>query len=218
MEHKALREAICETARQLTAAGLNLGSAGNIGARIEAGLLVTPTGLPAAKLAPQDIVTLGFDGVASPGQLRPTSEWRFHRDILAVRPEVQAVIHTHAPYATALACCRLEIPAFHYMVAIAGGPTIPCAPYAGFGTQALSEQLVTALEGRRACLMANHGMVVVGGDLAEAARLAAEVEHLARLYWLSLQAGGPVLLSNAEMQEVEERFVDYGRQPARRTG
>ncbi len=218
MDHKSLREAVCETARQLAAAGLNRGSAGNIGARIEAGLLVTPTGLPANKLAPQDIVALGFDGVAAPGQLRPTSEWRFHRDILAVRPEVHAVIHTHAPYATALACCRLEIPAFHYMVAIAGGATIRCAPYASFGTQALSDRLVAALEGRRACLMANHGMVVVGGDLVEAARLATEVEYLARLYWLSLQAGGPVLLSNTEMQDAEERFKDYGRQPARTAG
>ncbi len=214
MRHSGLRQAIAETAGRLAAAGLNLGSAGNISARIEEGLLITPTGRPAADLRAADIVELGADGAAAADHLRPSSEWRFHRDIMATRPEVNAVVHTHSPYATALACCRLEVPAFHYMVAVTGGATIPCAPYATFGTQALSDQLLGALAGRRACLMANHGLVVVGGDLGEAERLANEVEYLARLYWLARQAGGPVLLTDPEMHNVGERFKDYGQQRA----
>jgi L-fuculose-phosphate aldolase len=135
-----------------------------------------------------------------------------HRDILVARPEIAAIIHVHSPYATALACSRREIPAFHYMVAAAGGRTIPCAGYAPFGTQELSDSVLEVLAGHRACLMANHGMIALGEDLEAAFRLAREVEYLARLYCITLQIGGPVVLSGEEMAEVEERFKNYGKQ------
>ena len=145
------------------------------------------------------------------GEGVPSSEWRFHRDILAVRPEVDAVIHTHSTYATALACLRQEIPSFHYMVAMAGGKDIRCAPYALFGSQALSDGALTALQDRRACLLANHGVIAVGADLARALSLAVEVESLAEQYMLALSAGTPVLLNDDEMSIVMERFKTYGQ-------
>ncbi|MGH8520994.1 MAG: class II aldolase/adducin family protein [Gammaproteobacteria bacterium] len=208
----ALREAIVATARELSASGLNVGTAGNLAARTADAFLVTPTGIPYADLKPEQIVEVTLAGEVRGRALRPSSEWRIHRDIFIARPEVGATLHAHAPHATALACCRMGIPAFHYMVAVAGDRSIPCAPYAAFGTQALSDHVVGALRSRRACLMANHGMMVVGIDLKDASRLAHEVEFLARLYCLSLQIGAPVILSNAEMAEVLARFRTYGQQ------
>jgi L-fuculose-phosphate aldolase len=153
-----------------------------------------------------------LDGTVPAGKREPSSEWRFHRDILATRPDVGAVVHTHAMFATTLSCLRRGIPAFHYMVAMAGGDSIRCAPYATFGTQALSDHAVKALKGRKACLLANHGMIAVGGTLAEAMALAVEVETLAAQYWRALQVGKPILLPKAEMRRVLAKFATYGHQ------
>lgn len=212
MSERRLRNAVIQTAQALVAAGLNAGTAGNVSARLPKGFLITPTGIDYATLEPGDVVEVGMDGEAAPGQLKPSSEWRFHRDILAAREDVGAVIHVHSPYATALACTRSGIPAFHYMVAVAGGDSIRCAAYATFGTQELSDQAVAALEGRRACLLANHGMIAVGGDLTAALKLAIEIESLAQQYCLTVQVGGPVLLDEEEMRRVLEKFKTYGDQ------
>ena len=209
----SLCQAIIATARRLNDSGLTAGSSGNVSVRIEDGFLVTPTGMSYAALAPADIVRVDSDGAVAPGQRLPSSEWRFHRDIYGARPEAGAIVHVHSPYATALACLRRAIPAFHYMVAIAGGDSIRCAPYATFGTQALSAHVVAALAGRRACLLANHGLVAFAGDLEAAFGLAAAVEDLARQYCLCLSMGEPVLLDAGEMQRVLAKFASYGAQP-----
>jgi L-fuculose-phosphate aldolase len=148
----------------------------------------------------------------------PSSEWRFHRDILASRPDANVVVHCHAMFATTLAIARMEIPPLHYMIAAAGGPTIRCAPYATYGTQELSDAALAALDGRRACLLANHGMIAIGADLGKALRLAVEVETLAAQYWRTLQVGGPKLLSEDEIAVVLGKFGTYGQQPAKRRG
>ncbi len=211
MRDETPREAVCAAARELYAAGLNEGTAGNVGARSISGFLITPSGFPYQDLEPRHLVELSLDGAVLEGTLKPSSEWRIHRDIFAQRPEVAAVVHTHSPYATALACCRRGIPALHYMIALAGAQVIPCTPYAPFGTQLLSDHVLEGLMGRRACLMANHGMTAVGEELSSAVRLAREVESLARLYLLALQIGGPVVLDAAQMQDAQERFETYGR-------
>jgi len=215
-EH-GLRAAVVATAREMNALGINRGKSGNVSARWRSadfdGYLVTPTGMPYASMAPADIVALPVDGgaEAARGARLPSSEWRFHRDIYRARPDVSAIVHTHAPFATSLACLGRAIPAFHYMVAVAGGNDIRCAPYATFGTQALSDRAVAALDGRRACLLANHGMIAVGTSLATALALAVEVETLAEMYWRALQLGEPILLSDAEMETVSARFRTYGQ-------
>jgi L-fuculose-phosphate aldolase len=206
------RRDIIGACRQMNALGINQGRAGNISLRVKGGLLVTPSGMPYDAMAPADIVFMKANGTVPPGQREPSSEWRFHHDILAGRPEVGAVVHTHAMFATTLSCLHMEIPAFHYMVAVAGGDTIRCAPYATFGTQALSDHAVKALAGRKACLLANHGMIAVGETLAKAMALAVEVESLAAQYWRALQVGKPVLLSKKEMRLVLEKFSTYGHQ------
>ena len=210
MRHQRRRREIIDTARRMNALGLNRGTSGNVSARVDGGLLITPSGIPCAECRPGDIVEMGMDGT-SDDRRRPSSEWRFHRDILAARPEVGAVVHAHSPFATTLACLGRGIPAFHYMVAVAGGRDIRCAPYATFGTQALSDAAVKALEGRRACLLANHGMIVVGPALKAALAVAVEVEALAEQYWRVLQVGGPTLLDDAEMDAVVEKFKAYGQ-------
>jgi L-fuculose-phosphate aldolase len=210
----ALRHALVETSRQLLAQGLNRGTSGNVGVRCGDGLLVTPSGVPVPELTAEGMVRLDFGGTVLAGE-RPSSEWRFHRDILAARPDVQAVVHTHAPFSTTLACLRQGVPAFHYMIAAAGGKDIRCAPYALFGTQELSDHALAALEGRRACLLANHGMIAVGRDLQSALALAVEVESLCEQYWRALQIGQPHLLDDAQMDAVIEKFKDYGPRPAK---
>ncbi|MFQ5620063.1 MAG: class II aldolase/adducin family protein [Rhodospirillales bacterium] len=210
MKHQRRRREIIDTARTMNALGLNRGTSGNISARVDGGLLITPSGIPYEECRPGDIVEMGMDG-ASDDRRRPSSEWRFHRDILAARPEVGAVVHAHSTFATTLACLGRGIPAFHYMIAVAGGRDIRCAPYATFGTQALSGAAVKALEGRRACLLANHGMIVVGPALKAALALAVEVEALAEQYWRVLQVGEPTLLDDAEMDVVLEKFKAYGQ-------
>ena len=188
--------------------GINQGTSGNVSARAGDGFLITPTALPYAETEPADLVFVGPDGTAR-GSRRPSSEWRFHRDIYAARPDDGAVVHTHAVYATTLACLRMPIPRFHYMVAVAGGDDIRCAPYATYGTQELSDYAIAALADRKACLLANHGMIACGADLDAALALAVEVEMLARQYWQVLQVGKPKLLTRKQMAKVLEKFNDY---------
>lgn len=210
MAEHDLRTALVEAARQSVRLGLNSGAAGNLSARLDDGLLITPSGLPNDRLTADHMVYLDMAGQAL-GDLKPSSEWRIHRDLYRARPEAQAVVHAHSPYAVSLACLRRPIPAFHYMVAIAGGKDIRCAEYATFGTQALSDAVLDALAERRACLMANHGLVAVGKTLANALALAAQVEELAAQYWRAALLGDPVLLDDAEMDEVLARFREYGQ-------
>jgi len=210
-------EELLETARQLVSLGLNRGTAGNVSLRDGDGFLVTPSGMAAEVMTPRDMVWMSFDGTVE-GARKPSSEWRFHRDILAARPEVGAVVHTHSTFATTMACLRREIPPFHYMIAVAGGETIRCAPYALFGTQALSDAALVALEQRKACLLANHGMIALGRDLKSAVAVAVEVESLCEQYWRTLQVGEPYILSHAEMAEVAEQFKDYGAWKAPSSG
>jgi len=212
LAHRTHRREIIATARRMNALGINQGKSGNLSHRISEGFLITPTGMDYDMLKPADIVAMSFDG-SHRGPRLPSSEWRFHRDILAARPEVNAVIHTHAMFATTLACLGREIPAFHYMVAVAGGDSIRCAPYATFGTEDLSRHAVEALEGRKACLLANHGMIAIGASLKAALALAVEVETLAAMYWRALQVGEPNLLDAAEMARVLGKFRTYGQQP-----
>ena len=169
--------------------------------------------MPYASIMAADIVAMPVAGRsdAARGARRPSSEWRFHRDIYRARSDAEAIVHTHAPFATSLACLQRGIPAFHYMVAVAGGDDIRCAPYATFGTQALSDRAVAALEGRRACLLANHGMIAIGASLGAALALAVEVETLSEMYWRARQLGEPVLLSAAEMRVVVAKFGSYGQ-------
>lgn len=216
MEQEAhLRAEVIKTARSLTDLGLNKGTAGNVSVRCDGGFLVTPSGMPAAALAPQDIVWIGFDGRVE-GSRAPSSEWRFHHDLLVSRPDLGAVIHTHAPFCTTLAVMGRGIPAFHYMIAVAGGVDIRCAPYATFGTPELSAAAVEAMRDRKACLLGQHGMIAAGETLAKALKLTVEVEELAQVYWQALQIGAPPVLPEAEMQRVLEKFKTYGTaQPVR---
>lgn len=205
-----LAAAVAETARLTVAEGLNRGSSGNVSARTGDAFLVTPSGLPSASLHPDQIARVAMDGTAA-GSLPPSSEWRIHRDIYAARPEFQAVVHVHSNFAVSLACLRRGVPPFHYMVAAAGGPDIRCADYALFGTQALSDRVLVALQDRRACLMANHGLVACGRSLALALALALEVEALCEQYWRASLLGQPALLSDAEMAEALLAFQHYGQ-------
>ena len=209
-----LRAAIVDTCRRMARAGLNQGTSGNVSVRHGEGFLVTPSSLPPEAMTPEDIVEMAWDGTHA-GR-RPSSEWRFHRDILRARPEVDAVVHCHSIYATTLACHHKAIPAFHYMVAVAGGSTIRCAPYATFGTQGLSDAAVEALEGRLACLLGQHGQIALGRTLDQALRMAAEVETLSRLYVQALTLGEPPVLSDEEMERVigQMRRMGYGLGPA----
>jgi L-fuculose-phosphate aldolase len=206
----ALRMAIIDTALRMNAAGINRGKSGNVSARIEGGFLITPSGLPYAETRPDDVVSVDATGTAS-GMRKPSSEWRFHRDIYLRRPEAAAIVHAHSPFATTLACLDRGIPAFHYMIAAAGGNDIRCAPYATFGTQELSDAALSALDGRKACLLAHHGMIAMGESLDKALALAVEVETLAEMYWRALQIREPAILSDAEMQTVLAKFSQYGQ-------
>jgi L-fuculose-phosphate aldolase len=207
-----LRRGIIQTARQMNAIGLNQGTSGNISARFEDRMLITPSGVPYDVLEPEDIASLPIDGEygAWDGPLRPSSEWRFHLDITKARPEVGAIVHAHSTFATTLACCRKEIPAAHYMIAASGGPVIRCSDYATYGTKELSVTALKALEGRTCCLLANHGMIATGPDLGKAMWLAIELETIAKQYYYALALGGPVLLPDEEIANVLERFKDYG--------
>ena len=204
----SVRRRLVAAARRLAALGLNRGKSGNVSARVKDGFVITPSGKNYEALAARDLVMV--KGEPRGGQ-KPSSEWRLHRDIYARRPEAGAIVHTHSPYATTLACLRRPIPAIHYEIAFAGGDNIRCAPYATFGTQKLSDHALAALEGRSACLLANHGVVVFAAGIEQAVVLAQKVEELARTYWQAIQVGDPVILDAAEMARVVKKFKTYGR-------
>lgn len=204
-----MREQLLNIAQQLATLGLNKGTSGNVSVRHKEGFLITPSGMDVADMSAQSMVMMNMNGEPL-SEGKPSSEWRFHRDIYLNKPEVSAIIHTHSMFATTLACLQKDIPPFHYMIAVAGGETIRCAPYALFGTQALSDGAVTALSERKACLLANHGMIATGKDLKQALAITQEVETLCEQYWRALQIGSPYILNNQEMSEVFEQFKDYG--------
>jgi L-fuculose-phosphate aldolase len=207
-----LRQQVIDTALKMNALGINQGKSGNVSVRSNEGFLITPTGLPYEHTTPEDIVFMRPDGSCEGARL-PSSEWRFHRDLYMRRPETNAIVHTHSLHATTLACLGRGIPAFHYMVAVAGGRDIRCAPYATFGTQQLSDHALLALQDRKACLLAQHGMIATGASLENALALAVEVETLAHIYFQALQIGEPAILPDDEMDRVLEKFKTYG-QPA----
>jgi L-fuculose-phosphate aldolase len=210
-EETALRRELIEACRSMNSLGINRGTAGNISLRHGDGLLISPTGIPYDKLEPHHVVAMRWDG-GFDGDVLPSSEWRFHRDILRARPDLNAVVHTHSTHATAVSILGRDIPAIHYAIAAAGGPSIRCAPYAIFGSQELADAVVAALEGRRACLMAHHGVIAAHGSIAQALALAVTVESLAQQYLLCLPLGEPPRLSDAEIAEVLEKFKTYGQQ------
>ena len=210
MNEIELRREMVRITKQLDELGLNRGTSGNLSARFKEGMLITPSGLGAEGLTENDIVFVQMDGTSS-GRWQPSSEWLFHRDILAQRGEFGSVVHTHSTAATALACLRKGIPPFHYMIALLGGDSIRCADYATFGTQQLSDNALLALKDRKACLLANHGMIAAGTDLAEAFRNTVEVESLSEMYLRALQAGEPALLSELEFRDAQNRFAGYGQ-------
>lgn len=215
---QTLREQLLNITRKLHELGLNKGTSGNVSVRDGEGFLVTPTGMEVEAMTPRDMVAMGFDGqprLKGEDERKPTSEWRFHRDILHARPEVNAVIHAHSMFATTMACLHQEIPAFHYMIAVTGGDSIRCAPYALFGSQALSDNALKALQDRRACLLANHGMITLGESLSQALDVAVEVENLCEQYWRTLQIGKPHVLNEKEMAEVFRSFKGYGKWAAK---
>ena len=208
-QSKVKRQAIIDACRQMNALGINQGTSGNISVRDGDGLLITPTSVPYEEMTAEQIVLMDMDGSFAPGQ-RPSSEWRFHLDILRSRNEVEAVVHAHPTYCTILSIMGLEIPPIHYMIAAAGGESIRCAPYATYGTPELSHHAVKALEGRLACLLGHHGMIAIGQSLAKALWLAVEVETLARQYHGCLQIGQPPLLSREEIERVRNKMTGYG--------
>jgi L-fuculose-phosphate aldolase len=213
-----LRKAVIAASRALSRRGLTYGTSGNISVRRDQQhFFVSPTGMAYNALEPDDVPLMDLDGRWF-GRCRPSSEWRFHRDILKSRDDVGAIVHTHSRYATALACTARGIPAFHYMVAVAGGLDIRCAPYHTFGTQELSNAALAALNGRRACLLENHGIIAVGANLRAAVALAGEVENLASQYCAALTVGDVRILNEEAMREVIEKFRTYGKQDLTETG
>lgn len=205
-----MQNELLKITQKLAELSLNKGTSGNASVRCRDGFLVTPSGMSVEQMTAAGMVHMQFDGSYEQAK-KPSSEWRFHRDILINRPEINAVIHTHSMFATTLACLQKDIPPFHYMIAVAGGDTIRCAPYALFGSQALSDNTLTALHERKACLLANHGMIALGCDLEDALAVTIEVENLCEQYWRALQIGNPHILSEAEMREVFQQFKGYGK-------
>jgi L-fuculose-phosphate aldolase len=216
-DEQAIRRAIVAACREMNGLGINQGTSGNISVRFGGGLLITPSGVPYERMAPDDIVLLAMDG-SFDHALRPSSEWRFHRDIMAARPDVGAIVHVHPIYATAFAICGREIPAVHYMIAAAGGPTIRCGGYATYGTEELSQIALTALQDRSCCLLANHGLIATGSNLEKAMWLAVEVETLCRQYAVALQIGDPRVLPDDEIARVVEKFKSYGLNAGPKSG
>ncbi|WP_233839890.1 class II aldolase/adducin family protein [Dyella sp. 2HG41-7] len=206
---RSLREKIVANGLKLTPSGLSQGTSGNLSIRFGGGFLITPSGMPYGEVAPDDVVFVDMEGRYEHPR-RPSSEWRFHRDIYAARADAGAIVHAHPPYSTALAMCRMDIPAAHYMIAVGGGDSIRCSEYFTYGTQELSNAVVRALDGRLACLMANHGMIATGANMEQAMWRAIEVETLAHQYTLALQIGKPAMLSDKEVGDVLEKFGNYG--------
>ena len=213
---KRARRAVIETALAMSRSGLSPGRSGNVSCRWKGGMLITPTGMAYETIKPRDIVFITNKGtLPSKSARKPSSEWRFHLAAYRARPDMSAVVHTHSLNATVLACAHRAIPAFHYMVAVAGGKDIPLVPYDTFGTEELAAHVAQGLAGRNACLMANHGQIAIGRDLGSALELAREVEVLAEQYGKVLALGEPHLLSDAEMTRVLERFKHYGQNAQR---
>lgn len=206
-----LREQIVGVMAAMDARGLNRGTSGNVSARIGEDILVTPTGVPPSMLKPEHVVRVAPDGSYDPAGMRPSSEWQMHQQLLALRPDVNAVVHCHSRFATTLACAGREIPAIHYMVAVSGGASIPVAPYATFGSDELAKGVVATLDGRYASLMANHGQIAIAPSLKHALLIAEEVEEQAAIYWGTLAIGGPIILDNAEMNRIANQFKSYGQ-------
>ncbi|WP_306755286.1 L-fuculose-phosphate aldolase [Paracoccus actinidiae] len=210
-EERALRSEVIESCRSMNRLGINKGTSGNISVRYGDGFLISPTGIPYDKLQPEHVVAMNWDATYE-GEVQPSSEWRFHRDILQARPDLNAVVHTHSTHATALSILGRDIPAIHYVIAAAGGSTIRCAPYELFGTQELADQVIVALKDRRACLMAHHGVIAAHVNIARALALAVTVEELAKQYLLCLPLGEPPALSDEQIAEVLVKFKTYGQQ------
>lgn len=213
----ALRTSVVRTAQAMSASGLSPGRSGNVSVRVAGGMLITPSGTAYEALTPDDIVEVGADGSVAPGQGSPSSEWHFHLAAYRARPDMHAVVHAHSMHAVVLSCARRAIPAFHYMVAVAGGTDIPLVPYATFGTEDLAGHVAAGLAQRNACLMAHHGQVALGVSLDAALELAHEVEVLAEQYVKVLALGPAHILSDAEMAPVLEKFKSYGRAAAGKT-
>jgi L-fuculose-phosphate aldolase len=208
MKEQQLRAALLDVSQKLVALGLNRGSSGNASVRDGNGMLITPSAMTVSEMALASMVRMDLAGKVLEGG-KPSSEWRFHRDIFVARPEIGAVVHTHSTFATTIACMRRDVPAVHYMIAQAGSDHIPCTPYSLFGEQELSDLALVALQGRKACLLGNHGMIALGADLNDALAVAAEVEFVCEIYWRTLQAGGPHILSAQQMHDVKQKFVEY---------
>ncbi len=211
LDEGALRRRMVEVMQAMDERGLNRGTSGNVSARCGEAMLVTPSGIPAGRLAPEQMVLIQPDGTTAEGALKPSSEWRMHQGILDRRTDVGAVVHCHSRHATILACAGKPIPAVHYMVAVSGGTSVPVAPYATFGSPELAAAVVEALDGRYATLMANHGQIVAAPNLDYALAIAEEIEEQAAVYWGTLAIGGPTLLAEAEMTAILQRFKSYGQ-------
>ncbi|TQV83077.1 class II aldolase/adducin family protein [Denitrobaculum tricleocarpae] len=214
MTELEIRKAIIENCLKMNATGLNQGTSGNLSARYKDVMIITPSGIAYEALKPGDLATMPInkDYGSWEGPLKPSTEWRFHLDIMIDRPDVGGIVHTHSTYATILSIAGKEIPACHYMIAAFGGPMIRCADYATFGTEELSANALKALKDRTGCILANHGMIATGANIAKAMWLAVELETIAKQYYQSLLIGGPNLLSDAEIANVMERFKGYGLQ------
>lgn len=212
LKYLDLREEVIETCLAMNAEGVNQGTSGNVSVRTDEGFLITASGIPYSRMKPHHVVEMDLDG-GYRGEFLPSTEWRMHLDIFKNRPEAGAIVHVHSTYATAIACLRKDIPCFHYMIGVGGGVSIRCSDYAEFGTQELSDTMLKALEDRTACLLANHGQIAFGNDLAKALWRAIEVESLAHQYWAASLMGKPVQLSDAQMTTVLARFKTYGKQP-----
>jgi L-fuculose-phosphate aldolase len=215
MSEKSLRKAIIEAALTMSDCGLSPGRSGNVSARFKDGMLITPTGMAYHELEPDDIVFVDADGSAAPKQRKPSSEWRFHLAAYQARSDRNAVVHAHSLHATVLSCVKKPIPAFHYMVAIAGGKDIPCVPYATYGTEELARHVARGLKERDACLMASHGQIAIGIDLGAALELAFEIETLAEQYYKVLLLGemnvSSDVLSDSAMEDMVDKFKTYGQ-------
>ena len=208
MSEQESRQQLLAASRRLVELGLNRGTAGNASVRHGEGMLITPSALPVAEMTTDSMVCMDLEGKVLQGG-KPSSEWRFHRDIFVARPEIGAVLHMHSTFATTIACLGRDVPAVHYHIAIAGGDSIRCTPYTIFGEQNLSDLALEALHDRKACLLGNHGMIALGKDLADALSVAQEVEYLCEIYWRTLQVGTPQILTAQQMHAVKEKFVEY---------
>jgi L-fuculose-phosphate aldolase len=211
LKHKELRKQVIATCLEMNALGINQGTSGNVSVRIDGGFLITASGVPYKKMKPHHVVEMDMEG-GYYGDILPSVEWRMHRDILLKRPEASAVLHVHSTYASALSCLRKDIPAFHYMIGVAGGDSLRVADYAQYGTEDLSANMLKAMEQRSACLLANHGQIVFAADLDKALWLGVEIEALCHQYWAASVMGKPVIVDEAEMTSVLRRFPSYGKQ------